>query len=107
MSCSFSLSPTPPYCCIQHVFIRFKCVETLFPQKNGSDALQCCSAANNFRSLYNVRAYRANINIEVAYIVLYYVHQWWLCGTNVLLRKKIIFSSEVKWMTLFDPLNGP
>lgn len=59
--------------------------------KNGSDAPQCCSAANNFRSLYNVRAYRANINFEVAYIVLYYVHQWWLCGTNVLSRKKNSF----------------
>lgn len=46
------------------------------PLKNGSDTPQCCSAANNFRSLYNVRAYRANVNFEVAYIVLYYVRQW-------------------------------
>ena len=35
LSCqsSFSLFPTPPYCCIQHIFIRFKCVKSLFPKK--------------------------------------------------------------------------
>ena len=77
------------------------------PPKNGSDAPQCCSAANNFRSLYNVRASLQTLILKLLILSFITSTNGGFAAQMSFQERKIIFSSEVKWITLFDPLNGP